>query len=195
MPLYNLSDAATGALIRARQPFDQQPADPSGKGWVWTLHTDPETGDGEMAEWDPQTRAFAAVARDAQARADRAAALTAEVKRQAEVVRLQYLTPGAGKANAYRRKEEEARAWEAAGGGAPADPALYPFANARAAKTGEAIAAVLALFLARANAWAAIGAEIDALEDAAVLAIAAAAADDDWTAMEAAGQVTWPSAE
>jgi hypothetical protein len=194
MPQFNLVNDADGALIRGPENHETRPADLPGKGWVWLPHAEPIRAAGQIRQWDAVTRAHIAAGMPAGSIDARAAELTAEVKRQAEAERLKHLTPGAGKANEYRRKEEEARAWDAAGGGTVTTPTNYPFANARAAVTGETIEDVLALFKARSDAWAALGAQIAAAEDGAVLDIEAARVAGDWVVLEAAGYVTWPTA-
>lgn len=111
----------------------------------------------------------------------------AKVDAEAEGIRCLFLTPGAGQAMTYQRKEAEARAFLA-------DPeATTIFLSAEAPARGMTVAALAAEVAAQADAWAIVGAAIEALRMGAKAQIAAggtdeiiaAAADVDWSAVTA----------
>ena len=99
----------------------------------------------------------------------RAAALIAEVNEAAEALRGRFLTAGSGQAMTYLRKEDEARRFDP-----EADAADYPFLAAEAASTGATLVDTAALVLAQANAWATLGAAIEAYRRGLIVAIEAA---------------------
>ena len=151
-----------------------------------------------------QAELDAVAAGAAQQRAARAAVLTTSVKSAAEAARLQYITPGSGKALEYEAKRAEANSYLAAKtAAAPSDPTingtLYKWAHATAAElaggepTTAQIKAQCELFAARSTSWEAIGRQIAAKEQAAVEAIETARAAADEAAMEAAAVVEWPT--
>lgn len=112
-------------------------------------------------------------------------AMRAQVDAEAEAFRLRFITPGAGQAITYLRKEQEAAAYLA-------DPgATVPILAAEAAAIGMTVAD-LAQEVADASAqWLAIGTAIEARRRAAKKAIADAttiaeihtAATVDWQAL------------
>ncbi len=96
------------------------------------------------------------------------AAVCSDIDAAAESVRSRFLTPGAGQAMTYARKESEARAWAAD------DGVATPFLSAEASARGMAIADVAFEVLAQADAWVIIGAEIEARRMAAKGSVATA---------------------
>lgn len=88
---------------------------------------------------------------------------------RAEQERALHLTPGAGQAMTYLRKEDEARRFAADG-----EAGEYPFLTAEAASTGASLADTAALVLAQANAWAMLGAAIEGHRRGLIVAIEAA---------------------
>ena len=114
------------------------------------------------------------------------AALIAAVNRIAEEIRAQFLTQGSGQAMTYLRKEDEARRFESG-----ADPAAFPFLSAEADATGASLADTAALVLAQADAWAGLGAAIEARRRGLLVAIDAA---DDTAALAAIDIMAgWPA--
>ena len=109
----------------------------------------------------------------------KAAAIHA-INTEAEAIRNRFITPGAGQALTYQRKEIEARAWSE---GAAAED--FPFLAAEAASTGMAIGEVAALVVAQADAWIAIGAQIEGLRRGALVAVEAAETPSEITAARA----------
>lgn len=87
----------------------------------------------------------------------------------AELYREQFITPGAGQAMTYQRKEAEARAWTSGG-----DPATAPFIAAEATARGMTIDALAAEIIVAADAWSHIGARIEGARMGAKAAIATA---------------------
>ena len=98
----------------------------------------------------------------------------AQVDAAAEAQRLQYITAGAGMALSYEAKRTEAHRWLLAG--QPASPSAndYPWAAGRAATFDTTIAAVLAEWLAQADAWTAVGVAIEAVREKAKAGISGA---------------------
>ena len=82
----------------------------------------------------------------------------------AEIARGRFVTPGAGQALAYLRKEAEAR--EVMAGGAPG-----PHVAAEAAVLGVSPVTAAAEIVARADAFARISAEIEGIRRATKIAI------------------------
>ena len=138
-----------------------------------------------------------------------AAALSAKVKVDAEAERLKYITGGSGKAMTYLSKRQEVahyRAVVAAAGTPDADD--YPFASAEATTRGIALSAMIDTYEATSAAFVTLGAQIEAAEQGATVAIATASAaaiaalgedppDTDTAAtqiaaMRAAAVVSWP---
>ena len=111
-------------------------------------------------------------------------AIKAEIDRQAEEVRLQFVTPGAGQALVYQQKLYEAQTLEP-----PFDPEDYPMLAAELGITGETLEEVAGVVLAIANQWKAMAAAIETARLGAKKAV------DDATTLEeldAAASVTWP---
>ncbi|MEG8040506.1 hypothetical protein QP166_14565 [Sphingomonas sp. LR60] len=116
------------------------------------------------------------------------AAVWSDIDTAAERVRCLFLTPGAGQAMTYTRKESEARAWVADNG------AATPFLVAEATARGMSVAELAAEVIAQADAWVTIGAAIEARRMAAKGNVAAAdtiggiitAQAIDWSAIGAA---------
>jgi hypothetical protein len=109
-------------------------------------------------------------------------ALYAKIDSAAEDVRARFVTAGSAQAMIYLKKEDEARAvvW---GQSKPT-----PFLSAEAAATGVTVANLAALVVAKADAWAAKAAEIEALRRRAKARVAQAI---NIAAMHAAAQVDW----
>lgn len=111
-------------------------------------------------------------------------ALAARVDVDAELVRQRFLTPGAGQALTYQRKEAEARAWLADN-----NLAVTPFLVAEAIARSVPLAQVVGEVVTMADAWIAAGSAIEALRMGAKAALAPAAnfgemfsaATIDWT--------------
>jgi hypothetical protein len=110
------------------------------------------------------------------------AMLAAEIDRQAEAVRQRFLTPGAGQAMTYQRKEAEARAWLAD------STVATPFLSAEATARGMEIADLAAEVVQLADAWTEIGAAIEGVRMGAKAAVGTAAT---LGGMVAAAQVDW----
>lgn len=115
----------------------------------------------------------------------------AAIDSAAEAERLKYITAGAGMALSYEAKRTEAARWHNAGEPASPDAVIYPWAAGRAATFDTTIAAVLAEWLAQANAWAAIGIAIEGVREAAKTAIAAA--EDEAAARAVVAAIAWPT--
>jgi len=111
----------------------------------------------------------------------RSASLTG-IDAQAELVRQSILTPGAGQAMTYQRKEAEARAWSID------NDTTTPFLSAEADARGMTIADLAAEVIQLADAWVAIGAAIEGLRMGAKAAVGRAAS---LGAIVAAGKVDW----
>lgn len=92
--------------------------------------------------------------------------LAASIDAQAEQIRQQFLTPGAGQGMTYIRKEMEARAW-IVDNGAP-----VPFLTVEAAARGMTVADLAAEVIQLADAWVAIGSTIEGLRMGAKTTIA-----------------------
>lgn len=92
--------------------------------------------------------------------------LAANIDVQAEQVRQQFLTPGAGQGMTYIRKEMEARAWVADG------EAATPFLTVEAAARGMTVADLAAEVIQLADAWVVIGSTIEGLRMGAKTTIA-----------------------
>lgn len=112
--------------------------------------------------WDPSTRSF--IAPETIERTKEM--LRAGASRNAEEARNRFLTPGSGQAITYTRKEAEARAWSA-----DADPANFPFLAAEAAATNTPLAELVAIVIAQADAWVAVGSAIEARRRGLLVAI------------------------
>lgn len=116
--------------------------------------------------------------------ADYKATMKARVGAQAETTRLRYISPGSGKAMSYQQVSAEARTYVATGGAG-----VYLFLQARVDSGRYAdLAAAAAGTITIEQQWATVGSAIDRIEDAAKLAIDAAATED---AVLAASQVEW----
>lgn len=108
--------------------------------------------------------------------------LMAKIDAEAEDVRGRFITPGAGQAMTYLRKEAEAKAWLAD------HNAATPFLTAEAASTGTTVALLAADVAARAAAWSVIGPKIEAARLGAKKAVKAAT---NIGQMHAAATVNW----
>lgn len=86
----------------------------------------------------------------------------------AEAIRQRYLTPGAGQAMTYQRKEAEARAWIVD------HDAATPFLSAEAPARGMTIADLAAEVIQLADTWTAIGSTIEGMRMGAKAAVARA---------------------
>jgi len=101
---------------------------------------------------------------------------------EAELIRQRILTPGAGQAMTYQRKEAEARAWSID------NDTTTPFLTAEAGAREMTIADLAAEIIELADAWVAIGAAIEGLRMGAKAAVGRAA---NLGAIVAAGKVDW----
>ena len=106
----------------------------------------------------------------------------ASIDAQAEAMRQSILTPGAGQAMTYQRKEAEARAWSLD------NDTITPFLSAEAGARGLTIADLAAEIIQLADAWVAVGAAIEGLRMGAKAAVRRAA---NLGAIVAAGTVDW----
>lgn len=106
----------------------------------------------------------------------------------AEAARGRYITAGSGKAMSYQQVAEEAVRYVGTNGAGGASD--YPFLQARVQSGRYAdLASAAQATLAIQQQWALAGSAIDRIEDAAKLAIDAAATVE---AVASASQVTWP---
>ena len=105
-----------------------------------------------------------------------------KVDAEAEVIRQGVLTPGAGQAMTYQRKEAEARAWLID------NDTTTPFLTAEASARGMTIADLAAEIIQLADAWVAIGAAIEGLRMGAKAAVGRAA---NLGEIVAASKVDW----
>jgi hypothetical protein len=108
--------------------------------------------------------------------------LRRKVDTDAEAFRLQFITPGAGQAVTYMRKENEALAYLAN------SAAAAPLLSAEAAATGKTVAALAAEVMIAVGQWTVIGAKIEAARMAAKKTIAEAAS---LPAMHVAANINW----
>ena len=113
------------------------------------------------------------------------ASAAAQIDAQAEQVRQAFLTPGAGQALTYQRKEAEARAFVAD------QRTATPFLAAEAAARGMPVADVAAEVITLADRWIAAGALIEGLRMGAKAALAAA---ETLGAIVNASRVNWSAA-
>ncbi|RVT93684.1 hypothetical protein [Sphingomonas crocodyli] len=107
--------------------------------------------------------------------------LSARVDEEAEAERMRFITPGAGMAMTYLRKEQEARAYLA-------DGELGPMLEAEAAATGQSVADLAAAVVAAADLWAVVGAAIEGARMAAKRTIANT---DNLKIMDEAAAIDW----
>lgn len=105
-----------------------------------------------------------------------------KIDAEAELIRQRILTPGAGQAMTYQRKEAEARAWSLD------NDTTTPFLTAEAGAREMTIADLAAEIIELADAWVAIGAAIEGLRMGAKAAVGRAA---NLGAIVAAGKVDW----
>lgn len=117
------------------------------------------------------------------------AELKVRLDADAEVVRLHYITPGAGQAMAYLQKAAEAAACLADTDPGPAD---YPLLAAEIGITAETLVGVATIVHAQHQAWRNIGGQIEAARLAGKAAIDAALTIDN--AQAAFDAVEWPAA-
>jgi len=117
------------------------------------------------------------------------------VDRSAEAARQRFLTPGAGQAAVYLRKEAEARRFLALDSEVQAaqEPGpSWPYLSAEIHVTAETLAGVAATIVALADAWDQAAAEIEALRLPAKAAIAAASDEAEARAAAKAAMDGWP---
>lgn len=108
--------------------------------------------------------------------------LYAKIDAQAETVRSLFITPGSGQAITYLRKEQEAAAYLA-------DPnASTPILTAEAQAVGVTVAELAAEVSQNAQAWAVIGAKIEAARRGAKVAVETA---PNIAAIHSASQIDW----
>ncbi|NII59847.1 hypothetical protein [Sphingomonas aerolata] len=108
--------------------------------------------------------------------------LALRIDGEAEAIRQRFLTPGAGQAMTYQRKEAEARVWSLDNASAT------PFLSAEASARGMTIADLAAEIIQLADAWVAIGAAIEGLRMGAKAAVGRAA---NLGEIVAASKVDW----
>lgn len=108
--------------------------------------------------------------------------LIAEIDAQAEAVRAQFITSGAGQAMTYEQKRLELAAFDAG------DEGPFPFFEAEAAARGVTVSDVAAEVRAATEQWRIVGAEIEAKRLAAKAAVRAA---ETVEGKRAAAQVDW----
>ena len=108
--------------------------------------------------------------------------ICADIDREAEAQRGRFLTPGAGQAAVYQRKEFEARSY------CPGWAGPHPLLTAEAEATGKPIAEVAAEIVERADAWLDVAAKI---EGARLKAKADVRAADGIPAMREAAAIDW----
>lgn len=118
------------------------------------------------------------------------AAAKSAIDAAAERAREKYITPGAGQALVYEAKRTEVARWRAAESPAAPNAALYPWAADRAERLDVTIAAVLAVWAAQADAWAAVGIAIENVREAAKEVIDGA--ENAATVQAVVEGVTWP---
>ena len=142
---------------------------------------------GETPDWDVVADAEPPAPLEAvKAAARQRLAVAAEAQRQL------HITPGPGKALIYTQKYDEAGRIKAllASGGTPAG-ADFPLAAGRAALLGVTLEAVADEWIARRNGWYAVGAAIEAVYEAGMVAVDAAA--DQAGVAAALAAVAWPT--
>jgi hypothetical protein len=100
----------------------------------------------------------------------------------AEAVRQKYLTPGAGQAMTYQRKEAEARAWVVD------NRTVTPFLTAEAPARGMTVAALADEIIDLADAWTAVGSAIEGMRMGAKAAVVRAS---NLGEIVAASKVDW----
>lgn len=110
----------------------------------------------------------------------------AGIDEAAETARGRLLTPGSGQAQAYAKKEAEARTWTP--GDERAHPDLYPFIVAEAAARDIPFAQLRAEILARVDALTPIAARIEAHRVSAKIRVGAASSIPD---MIAGAAIDW----
>lgn len=192
MTYFMLVDSA-GDIVpgHERKWHASPPASLNGKGWRWVADSPPV-----VARYQEARRVLPIPDNAAQVPyeivdrwtlAEYRARLIAELDGAAEAARLRYITPGAGQALTYQRKEAEARD-HVAGGAGP-----WPILEAEAAATGRTQADLATEIIAQADAWAGVAARIEALRAGAKAAIAAA--PDHATAQAAVDGLVWPEPE
>lgn len=111
-------------------------------------------------------------------------AMAMAIDAEAEQLRQSFLTPGAGQAMTYQRKEAEARAWSAD------STVSTPFLSAEAPARGSTVAELAAEVIALADQWCVIGSAIEALRMGAKEAVKVAGT---LGAVVAAAKVDWGS--
>lgn len=108
------------------------------------------------------------------------------VDEQAEAIRLQFITAGAGQAMTYEAKRTESRRWVIAG--EPRQPVAedYPLAAARAARRSVSIVSVLSEWRDRAAEWVMLAAFVENAREGGKEAIAGASSVSEAIAAHAA---------
>lgn len=120
---------------------------------------------------------------------------TALVDDSAERARQRFVTPGAGQAAVYLRKESEARrflALDAPTQAAQQPGASWPYLSAEIDVTAATLALVAATIVGLADAWDQAAAAIEALRLAAKAAIAVAESETGCRAAAEAAMEAWP---
>lgn len=139
-----------------------------------------ETG----VEWDAETE-IATVTVEQVPIGELRAGAKATIDAAAEAARSRFVTSGSGQAMTYQRKLEEARLH------ADGAPGPFPILEASIGADGVNLAAVAAVVLATADAWAGIAAQIEGLRLGAKRAVDQAS---DGAAIAAiVGNIEWPS--
>lgn len=120
---------------------------------------------------------------------------TRAVDTSAEAARQKYVTPGAGQAAVYLRKEAEARRFlaldpevQAAQQSGPS----WPYLSAELHVSAETLSGVAAVIVALADGWDQAAAAIEALRLPAKAAIAAASVEAEAQAAAEAAMRDWP---
>lgn len=104
-----------------------------------------------------------------------------QINSQAEAERLRYVTPGDGQAMTYLSKQyiELAEYDRAVAAGENPDPAKTLMMANRAALLGVSLGTVAAEWRARINAWYQVAAAIEAVREAALVAVAGAESEGE----------------
>lgn len=136
--------------------------------------------------------------------ADRKAAAIVQVDAEAEAARLLWITDGAGQAQEYRKTEDQARAYKAAGYPTPFNATTYPMIDAEIQAKADAGLITLSTqaeidsaahtatdeIIAEADDWLAAARTIKRYRRRAKLRIDAATT---FAQIHAALQITWPT--
>lgn len=178
--LWTILSDVTGEVLCPTFTTDSFGQHPKDKGWPWDAATQTATRIDAPADTASQLWDGGAWVPDLAALRARAAE---QIDAEAEKVRSRFLTPGAGQALTYQRKEAEARAV------LDDTSASTPFLTAEAAAREMTVAALAAEVVAQADAWVIVGAAIEGLRMGAKAQIGAA---DTPEAIAEATTINWP---